>query len=163
VIVRNVQPHRHYAGAGGPRRITRSRIDLKSAGIPQAANEGFAEPAIGARDERNDSLDLHHHKAPWPIRERHAIDRERGPSVRQFLNRLLACRRHRRCVRDFGTSSWRLSEKLHRFALCPKEGWRRVWPIAVQGVYHDMSAADAVDGSSTGATSAIDVVLLGHS
>jgi hypothetical protein len=26
-----------------------------------------------------------------------------------------------------------------------------------------MSAADAVDGSSTGATSAIDVVLLGHS
>jgi hypothetical protein len=43
------------AGAGDPRRITRSRIDLKSAGILQAANEGSAEPAISARDERNDS------------------------------------------------------------------------------------------------------------
>jgi hypothetical protein len=46
---------------------------------------------------------------------------------------------------------------------CPKEGWRRVWPISAQGVYHDKPAADAVDGSSIGATSAIDVVLLGHS
>jgi hypothetical protein len=37
------------------------------------------------------------------------------------------------------------------------------WPVAVQCPRGGMSAADAVDGSSTGATSAIDVVLLGHS
>jgi hypothetical protein len=45
VIVRNVQPHRHYADAGDPRRITRSRIDLKSAG--RTVNSTSSDIAFG--------------------------------------------------------------------------------------------------------------------
>jgi len=33
----------------------------------------------------------------------------------------------------------------------------RIWPVSAQSLRHGMSAADAVDGSSTGATSATDV------
>jgi hypothetical protein len=71
------------AGAGDPRRITRSRIDLKSAGILQAANEGSAEPAISARDERNDSqpilnrLDFHRDGAsevPGLVGQRNSLE-----------------------------------------------------------------------------------------
>jgi hypothetical protein len=53
--------------------------------------------------------------------ERHATDRVPRPSVRTIY-RLLARRRHRRCPGEFGTSRWRLSEKLHRFAARPKGG-----------------------------------------